>query len=63
MIGKDEGRTKDEYHIHVSAVTVAPEYRKLQVGTKLMNKLEDVGNAYKCMFCDLFVKDDNTKAN
>ena len=49
MIGKDEGRTKDEYHIHVSAVTVAPEYRKLQVGTRLMNKLEDVGNAYKCM--------------
>lgn len=29
MIGKDEGRTDDEYHIHVSAVTVAPEYRKL----------------------------------
>ena len=40
MIGKDEGRTDDEYHIHVSAVTVAPEYRKLSVGTRLMNKLE-----------------------
>lgn len=27
MIGKDEARDKD-YHVHVSAVTVAPEFRR-----------------------------------
>ena len=62
MIGKDEG-SRDEYHVHVSAVTVAPEYRRLRVSQRLMGQLENVGNTFGCKFCDLFVREHNDGAN
>ena len=41
VFGKAEGRGID-WHGHVTAVTVAPEYRKLGYATQLMKVLEDV---------------------
>lgn len=40
-MGKVEGPDVN-WHGHVTAVTVAPEYRRLSIGRKLMNLLEQV---------------------
>ena len=40
-MGKVEGKNEN-WHGHVTAVTVAPEYRRLAVGKKLMTMLEDI---------------------
>lgn len=40
-MGKAEGR-KELWHGHVTAVTVAPEYRRLGVAKQLMDSLETV---------------------
>lgn len=39
MMGKSEGK-KEEWHGHVSAVTVAPEYRRIGLAKLLMDYLE-----------------------
>jgi N-terminal acetyltransferase B complex catalytic subunit len=41
MIGKAEGKGEN-WHGHVSAVTVAPEFRRLGLAQQLMNALEDI---------------------
>lgn len=41
VMGKAEGRTKD-WHGHVTAVTVAPEFRRLGLAKRLMDELERV---------------------
>ncbi|CAN0294708.1 unnamed protein product [Discosporangium mesarthrocarpum] len=41
IMGKAEGR-KEHWHGHVTAVTVAPEYRRLGVAKQLMDSLETV---------------------
>ncbi len=62
MLGKSEGIGKG-WHGHVSAVTVAPTYRRIGLAKTLMDDLEylstDVYNAY---FVDLFVRASNTLA-
>ncbi|CUI15215.1 N-acetyltransferase complex ARD1 subunit, putative [Bodo saltans] len=62
VLGKVEGEGED-WHGHVSAVTVAPTFRRLGVGEQLMELLErtssSVHNAY---FVDLFVRSCNTVA-
>lgn len=40
VMGKVEGQG-ESWHGHVTAVTVAPEYRRQQLAKKLMNLLED----------------------
>ena len=40
-MGKAEGRGK-EWHGHVTAVTVTPEYRRLGLADGMMKLLEDV---------------------
>ena len=40
-MGKTEGR-KQDWHGHVTAVTVAPEYRRLGLAKEMMNLLESV---------------------
>jgi N-terminal acetyltransferase B complex catalytic subunit len=50
MIGKAEGRRK-EWHGHISAVTVAPEYRRLGLARSLMDDLERTSDKnYKAFF-------------
>jgi ribosomal protein S18 acetylase RimI-like enzyme len=41
VLGKAEGRAED-WHGHVSAVTVAPQYRRLGLARRLMAELERV---------------------
>lgn len=59
MIGKAEG-TGAEWHGHVTAITVAPEYRRLSLAKKMMSLLEHVSdNIYRGYFVDLYVRCNN----
>ena len=60
-MGKSEGEGKD-WHGHVTALTVAPDYRRLGVGQQLMNHLEEVSEKGDMYFVDLFVRQSNEKA-
>ncbi|KIY42935.1 acyl-CoA N-acyltransferase [Fistulina hepatica ATCC 64428] len=56
VIGKAEGQGL-EWHGHVTALTVSPEYRRLGLGKKMMGLLELVSDQmYKCFFVDLYVR-------
>jgi N-terminal acetyltransferase B complex catalytic subunit len=62
VLGKAEGEGK-LWHGHVSAVTVAPEYRRLGLAKTLMDYFEDVSvNTYNAFFVDLFVRASNKLA-
>lgn len=69
VLGKAEGREprkkREEItlHGHVTAVTVAPEYRRLGVAQMLMDFFEQVSEqVYQGFFVDLFVRPSNEKA-
>jgi N-terminal acetyltransferase B complex catalytic subunit len=56
VLGKAEG-TSTEWHGHVTAITVAPEYRRLSLARKMMSLLEMVSEEiYKGYFVDLYVR-------
>ncbi|KAJ2916974.1 hypothetical protein MD484_g3440, partial [Candolleomyces efflorescens] len=56
VIGKAEGANQ-EWHGHVTALTVAPEYRRLGLAGKMMALLETVSDeVYKGYFVDLYVR-------
>ncbi|RKP09444.1 acyl-CoA N-acyltransferase [Thamnocephalis sphaerospora] len=62
IMGKTEGRGK-EWHGHVTAVTVAPEYRRVGLAGRLMDILEDISeNVCDGYFVDLFVRVSNSAA-
>ncbi|OCH85571.1 N-acetyltransferase [Obba rivulosa] len=62
IIGKAEG-TGAEWHGHITALTVAPEYRRLSLARKLVNSLEHVSDeAYRGFFVDLYVRCTNNTA-
>ncbi|KAI8866077.1 N-alpha-acetyltransferase 20, partial [Ramicandelaber brevisporus] len=61
MIGKIEGEG-ELWHGHVTALTVAPDYRKLGLGRKLMDALERASDAKGGYFVDLFVRASNANA-
>ena len=52
ILGKAEG-VGENWHGHVTAVTVPPEYRRLGLATKLMDELERVSELDKGYFVDL----------
>ncbi len=62
ILGKAEGDGED-WHGHVSALTVAPRFRRLGLADEMMKVLEDtskyVSNAF---FVDLFVRESNKVA-
>ena len=61
-MGKAEGNGEN-WHGHVTAVTVGPEYRRLGLAKKLMNILEEISeNVYDGYFVDLFVRMSNRVA-
>ncbi len=61
-MGKTEGTGKN-WHGHVTAITVAPEYRRLGLAEGMMNLLEQVSEkAYDCWFVDLYVRVSNSVA-
>ena len=62
MIGKAEG-SGTEWHGHISAVTVCPEYRRLGLAKTLCREVERVSDkVYRGYFVDLFVRVTNTVA-
>jgi len=62
VMGKAEG-PGEKWHGHVTALTVAPEYRRLGLGVKLMDMLEFASDKiYKGYFVDLFVRKSNDVA-
>jgi N-terminal acetyltransferase B complex catalytic subunit len=61
-MGKTEGTGKN-WHGHVTAITVAPEYRRLGLADGMMNLLEEVSEkAYNGWFVDLYVRMSNSVA-
>lgn len=62
ILGKAEGAGTN-WHGHVTAVTVAPEYRRLGIANGLMSLLEKVTEStYNAYFVDLFVRMSNAVA-
>ncbi|KAI8926591.1 acyl-CoA N-acyltransferase [Entophlyctis helioformis] len=62
IIGKAEG-DRQLWHGHVTALTVAPLFRRLGLARLLMDKLEEVSEKiYDTYFVDLFVRSSNTVA-
>jgi len=62
VLGKAEG-TGEKWHGHVSAVTVAPTFRRIGLGEALMKNLEDVSeHIHNAYFVDLFVRESNAVA-
>ena len=50
------------WHAHITAVTVAPEARRLGIGKLLTQQLEAAADANDAWFVDLFVRSSNHKA-
>jgi len=61
IMGKSEG-VGENWHGHVTCLSVAPMYRREQLAAKLMKYLEDISEIKKCYFVDLFVRVSNTTA-
>ncbi|KAG0712296.1 N-alpha-acetyltransferase 20 [Chionoecetes opilio] len=61
IMGKAEGHGEN-WHGHVTALTVAPEYRRLGLAKQLMAILEDISEKKRCYFVDLFVRVSNVVA-
>jgi N-terminal acetyltransferase B complex catalytic subunit len=62
ILGKVEGKGTD-WHGHVTAVTVAWEFRRIGLAGKLMSYLEQVSEKiFNCYFVDLFVRASNRVA-
>ncbi|PAA78914.1 hypothetical protein BOX15_Mlig008123g1 [Macrostomum lignano] len=61
VMGKSEGYN-EKWHGHVTALSVAPEFRRLGLAGKLMAGLEDVSEKKRAYFVDLFVRVSNDVA-
>mmetsp|Transcript_25400 Transcript_25400/g.40614 ORF Transcript_25400/g.40614 Transcript_25400/m.40614 type:complete len:175 (+) Transcript_25400:186-710(+) len=62
VMGKVEGKG-DNWHGHVTAVTVAPSYRRQGLAKKLMGELEGISEKmHDGFFVDLFVRKSNSNA-
>lgn len=63
MMGKTEGKGQD-WHAHITAVTVAPSFRRMSLASRLCGYLERIADSkrYAVNFIDLFVKCNNTLA-
>lgn len=62
LLGKHETRNK-VFSAHVSALTVAPVYRKTGIGKTLMNFFRDNAEAKGAEFIDLYVRKSNVAFN
>ncbi|XP_077038848.1 N-alpha-acetyltransferase 20 isoform X3 [Agelaius phoeniceus] len=62
-MGKAEGSVaREEWHGHVTALSVAPEFRRLGLAAKLMELLEEISEKKGGFFVDLFVRVSNQVA-
>nr|VZI50563.1 unnamed protein product [Spirometra erinaceieuropaei] len=58
MVAKSEGQGEN-WHGHVTALSVAPEYRRVGLAGRLMKGFEDTSERKACYFLDLFVRASN----
>ncbi|AMD20713.1 HDL031Wp [Eremothecium sinecaudum] len=63
MMGKTEGRGQD-WHSHITAVTISPKFRRISLASMLCNALETITDdkQHQVNFIDLFVKCNNALA-
>lgn len=61
IMGKIEGHGTN-WHGHVTALSVAPEYRRLNLAARLMKGLETISEKKDAYFVDLFVRVSNKVA-
>ena len=62
LIAKVEGKG-DEWHSHISALSVSPEFRKAGVARLLCEYFEELSEVvHNCFFADLFVRSTNVLA-
>ncbi|KAG1701314.1 N-alpha-acetyltransferase 20 [Nymphon striatum] len=61
IMGKAEGLAEN-WHGHVTAITVAPQYRRLGLAGALMAGLENMSEKKRSYFVDLFVRVSNKVA-
>jgi N-terminal acetyltransferase B complex catalytic subunit len=62
LIGKVEG-IEENWHSHVSALSVAPEFRRTGLAKRLMSYFEEISEeVHDAYFCDLFVRESNAAA-
>lgn len=50
------------WHAHITALAIAPDFRRLGHARKLTQLFENVANRENTWFVDLFVRSDNAKA-
>lgn len=64
IMGKSEARQNNplDWHGHVTAISVAEEYRRIGLAATLMKNLEEVSERKHCYFVDLFVRVSNKVA-
>ncbi|KAL4624072.1 N-alpha-acetyltransferase 20 [Arapaima gigas] len=63
IMGKAEGSVaREEWHGHVTALSVAPDFRRLGLAAKLMELLEEISERKGGFFVDLFVRVSNQVA-
>ena len=66
VLGKVEGdelnTERKNWHGHVTAVSVAPEYRRQGLARLLMDYLEEITERYRGWYVDLFVRRSNEVA-
>uniref|UniRef100_A0A8B9WMH7 N-alpha-acetyltransferase 20 n=1 Tax=Bos mutus grunniens TaxID=30521 RepID=A0A8B9WMH7_BOSMU len=63
IMGKAEGSVaREEWHGHVTALSVAPEFRRLGLAAKLMELLEEISERKGGFLVDLFVRVSNQVA-
>jgi len=62
IMGKAEGRNTD-WHGHVTAVSIAPEFRRMKLAASFMDNLEQISERKGCFFVDLFVRVNNKTAH
>uniref|UniRef100_H2ZXQ5 N-alpha-acetyltransferase 20 n=1 Tax=Latimeria chalumnae TaxID=7897 RepID=H2ZXQ5_LATCH len=63
VMGKAEGSVaREEWHGHVTALSVATEFRRLGLAAKLMELLEEISERKGGFFVDLFVRVSNQVA-
>merc|ERR1719370_639316 len=61
IMGKSEGKNEN-WHGHVTAVSVGPDYRRIGIANNLVKILESISDRKNCYFVDLFVRASNIMA-
>ncbi|KAH8255498.1 hypothetical protein KR038_004740 [Drosophila bunnanda] len=57
-----DGKRQSANHGHISALAVAPEFRRLGLGTRLMESMRQLLDRYRDPYLDLFVRQKNLSA-